>query len=134
MLHYPINASFTGTMSLNELAVDLACEPAEFEPAVTTSVTAEDIIDDKSPLFPGYISINQFRATHESPLDASQPYRRTLRTSFSSVRGTSAHKYQVHGGMLRMARAMGDIGRPVYNVVRDALARNEEYGECVIML
>lgn len=96
-------------MSLNELAVDLTCEPVEFEPASTTS--AEDVGDNVP--FPG--SSN----------------RRTPRRRLS-ILSTISHdkhpKYHVHGGMLRMARVMGEIGKPVHLAVMDALTRNAGYG------
>lgn len=37
--------------------------------------------------------------------------------------------YQVHGGMLRLARAMGSKGKPVHDAVSTALSRNRGYGE-----
>ena len=103
-----LTMSFTGTMSLNELAVDLTCEPVEFEPASTTS--PEDTGD--SIPFPG--------SSKRTP-------RRRL-----SILSTISHdrhpKYHVHGGMLRMARVMGEIGKPVHLAVADALTRNPGYG------
>lgn len=36
--------------------------------------------------------------------------------------------YQVHGGMLRLARAMGSKGKPVHQAVSAALSRNRGYG------
>ncbi|KIJ70631.1 hypothetical protein HYDPIDRAFT_105377 [Hydnomerulius pinastri MD-312] len=97
-----------GTMSLNELAVDLTCEPVEFVPA--SSVPAEDHHDDKVP-FPGS--------------GRRQSYKRPSSLSLSS---TDKHpQYHVHGGMLRMARVMGEIGKPVHLAVMDALDRNPEY-------
>jgi hypothetical protein len=40
-----------------------------------------------------------------------------------------ATTYQVHGGMLRLARAMGSKGKPVHEAVSTALSRNRGYGE-----
>ncbi|KAG1753287.1 hypothetical protein EDB19DRAFT_1978867 [Suillus lakei] len=89
-----------GTMSLNELAV-------EFEPASSTS---QEDTGDSIP-FPG--------SSRRTP-------RRRL-----SILSTTSHdrqpKYQVHGGMLRMARVMGEIGKPVHVAVMDALTRNPGY-------
>ncbi|KAG2150321.1 uncharacterized protein EDB93DRAFT_1142777 [Suillus bovinus] len=96
-----------GTMSLNELAVDLTCDPVEFEPASSTS--REDAGDSIS--FPG-------------------SSRRTPRRRLSILSTTSHDKqptYQVHGGMLRMARVMGEIDKPVHVAVKDALTRNPGY-------
>ncbi|OAX40588.1 alpha/beta-hydrolase [Rhizopogon vinicolor AM-OR11-026] len=94
-----------GTMSLNELAVDLTCEPVEFEPASTTSPEGAG---DSIP-FP-----------HGST-------RRTSRRRLSILSTISHPKYHVHGGMLRMARVMGEIGKPVHLAVMDALTRNPGY-------
>ncbi|KAJ3756522.1 hypothetical protein EV360DRAFT_47831 [Lentinula raphanica] len=87
-----------GTMSLNEIAVDLTCEAEEFEPASTT------VIDNP---FPGH-------------------YNFPRQASTSSIE--SPRKYLVHSGMLRMARAMGDVGKPVQLAVHEALYRNPDYG------
>jgi hypothetical protein len=93
-----------GTMSLNEIAVDLTCESAEFEPASTDSVQNEDLSIPGSIAFPN----------HHVPLP--------------SVPSSSPPRYHVHRGMLRMARAMGDVGRPVHLAVLEALHRNPDYG------
>lgn len=98
-------------MSLNEIAVDLTCEPEEFEPASTSSATEEE----DQPL-PGQFS---FPTTNALP-------RRFRGQSFSS---TTQPRYHVHSGMLRMARAMGDVGKPVQLAVHEALHRNPDYGE-----
>lgn len=94
-------------MSLNELAVDLTCEPVEFEPAFST--LADDHCPDAKVPFP-------------------EPgwYQGRRRSSFLS--STQRPRYHVHGGMLRMARVMGEIGKPVHLAVMDALSRNPDYG------
>ncbi|KIJ19785.1 hypothetical protein PAXINDRAFT_160496 [Paxillus involutus ATCC 200175] len=97
-----------GTMSLNELAVDLTCEPVEFEPA--SSASAEGHHGDKVA-FSG---------------SGRRLGRR--RPSLMSLSSTDKHpRYHVHGGMLRMARVMGEIGKPVHVAVMDALNRNLDY-------
>ncbi|KAH7888135.1 hypothetical protein F5I97DRAFT_1828981 [Phlebopus sp. FC_14] len=98
-----------GTMSLNELAVDLTCDPVEFEPA--SSVPGEERLypDDMVP-FPG-----------------SGKEQNCIRPSRFSVSTEKHPGYRVHGGMLRMARVMGEIGKPVHLAVMDALKRNPEY-------
>jgi hypothetical protein len=95
-------------MSLNELAVDLTCDPVEFE--LASSASAEDHhLDDKVPL--------------------STSGRRPGRRRPSLLLSTDRHpRYHVHGGMLRMARVMGEIGKPVHLAVTDALSRNPDYG------
>ncbi|KAG1875384.1 hypothetical protein DFJ58DRAFT_872584 [Suillus subalutaceus] len=96
-----------GTMSLNELAVDLTCDPVEFEPASSTS--QEDAGDSIS--FPG----------------SSRRFSRRRLSILSTTSYDKQPKYQVHGGMLRMARVMGEIGKPVHVAVMDALTRNSGY-------
>jgi hypothetical protein len=97
---------FLGTMSLNEIAVDLTCEPEDFEPATTS--TSED---EETPV-PGQFT---FPSTPiHLPREASSP------------------RYHVHSGMLRMARAMGDVGKPVQLAVHEALYNNPDYGERLV--
>ncbi|KAE9399150.1 hypothetical protein BT96DRAFT_1104199 [Gymnopus androsaceus JB14] len=90
-----------GTMSLNEIAVDLTCQPEEFEPATTE--------EQETPI-PGQFHFP--KQASASSTSSSMPTKR----------------YTVHGGMLRMARAMGDIGKPVQLAVHEALYRNPDYG------
>ncbi|KAH7912444.1 hypothetical protein BJ138DRAFT_1148322 [Hygrophoropsis aurantiaca] len=92
-----------GTMSLNELAVDLTCEPAEFQPASSKS--------------------HEERDDHLFYAGRHTPGTKSKRQSCSST----SPIYHVHGGMLRMARVMGEIGKPVHLAVMDALIRNPEY-------
>ncbi|EGO27137.1 hypothetical protein SERLADRAFT_413658 [Serpula lacrymans var. lacrymans S7.9] len=92
-----------GTMSLNELAVDLTCEPTTFEPATT-------LHHDHDERLPG------------TPAKTSR--RRASQQSLSS---NSPPHYQVHSGMLRMARVMGEVGKPVHLAVMDALIRYPDY-------
>ncbi|TFK64906.1 alpha/beta-hydrolase [Pluteus cervinus] len=94
-----------GTMSLNEIAVDLTCEPEDFEPVATISPVEEE---EEEPI-PGMFTFP--RPTTQIPDTAS----------------TIAPRYHVHGGMLRMARAMGDVGKPVQLAVQEALHCNPEY-------
>ncbi|KAF8871434.1 hypothetical protein CPB85DRAFT_1445570 [Mucidula mucida] len=85
-----------GTMSLNEIAVDLTCDPVDFQPARPS-------LPEETPV-PG-----QFAFPTEHPVEEDAP------------------KYQVHGGILQMAKAMGDIGRPVQIAVQEALHKNPDY-------
>ncbi|KAJ2922517.1 hypothetical protein H1R20_g14578, partial [Candolleomyces eurysporus] len=87
-----------GTMSLNEIAADLTCEPDWFEPAKTPAPTEDD------HRVPG-----QFRFP-------SKPAERAPGT-----------RYHVHGGMLKLAKAMGDIGKPVQLAVMEALHCNPDF-------
>lgn len=87
-----------GTMSLNEIAVDLTCIPVDFKPAQAGPL-------EETPL-PGQFA---FPTVDETPNDETPTY-------------------QVHDGMYRMAKAMGDIGRPVQVTVQKALHENPDYG------
>ncbi len=91
-----------GTMSLNEIAVDLTCEPEPFKPATSY------VPRDAPPAVPGNY---QFPETGP-PLEAA---------------GTPT--YHVHSGMLRLARAMGDVGKPVQLAVQNALHHNPGFGK-----
>ncbi|KAF8351089.1 hypothetical protein F5887DRAFT_1125059 [Amanita rubescens] len=86
-----------GTMSLNEIAVDLTCEPEPFKPA--TSYVSQDA----PPAVPG---------NYQSPETGPPP------------EAVDTPTYHVHSGMLRLARAMGDVGKPVQLAVQDALHHN----------
>ncbi|KAF8628163.1 hypothetical protein AX17_006033 [Amanita inopinata Kibby_2008] len=90
-----------GTMSLNEIAVDLTCEPVSFRPATTPHVR-----HDEPPVIPG-----QYRFP-------------TKVTSSPTSNVADGMSYHVHGGMLRMARAMGDVGKSVQLAVQEALHHN----------
>ncbi|KAI0772559.1 alpha/beta-hydrolase [Trametes elegans] len=139
-----------GTMSLNELAVDLTCDPAPFTlpRADTTSsrppshssplshppetipepVETVDEQDEETENVPGSFPF---------PMDLSVPFPRTRKESEQSskpfprarVPSESADDavYVVHGGMLKMTRAMGAPGKPVHVAVRDALRKNKGY-------
>ncbi|KAJ7047845.1 hypothetical protein C8F04DRAFT_23945 [Mycena alexandri] len=97
-----------GTMSLNEIAVDLTCEDEEFEPATTT--TSEE---EEEPV-PGHFVF---------PSASTRP--QVHFPSGSTTPPQSTH--HAHGGMLRMARAMGGIGKPVQLAVHEALLHNPDY-------
>jgi sn1-specific diacylglycerol lipase len=153
-----------GTMSLNEIAVDLTCDPEEFEPA-TTSSNQDDgepipgfpgsyppLPNSSSPFSTGFSSVETTPSSKPTspimtpfPSSAAFPpmtssiftfpsmtqdtYTRrypSRRSSISSLLTTSP-RYHVHSGMLRMAKAMGDVGKPVQVAVMDALFRNPDY-------
>ncbi|KAF5372043.1 hypothetical protein D9615_008070 [Tricholomella constricta] len=94
-----------GTMSLNEIAADLTCDAEEFEPATTT------LSEEEQHFLPGQ---------YVFPSMSQLPPR-------SSASSTTSPRYHVHSGMLRMARAMGDIGKPVQLAVQEALHNNPDY-------
>lgn len=100
-----------GTMSLNELAVDLTCEPIDFEPAAMEDETPEQL-----PTTSSWMS--------GIPFPSSSSFKRFPRQSFSS---TTPPRYHVHGGMSKMARIMGEVGKPVHLAVQEALSYNPEY-------
>lgn len=94
-----------GTMSLNEIAVDLTCDSELFEPA-TTSLHGEE---DEPPI-PGHFSFPTFQEKEAAENRSTKP------------------KYHVHGGMARMAKAMGSIGKPVHLAVQEALYNHPDFG------
>ncbi|KAG7096493.1 hypothetical protein E1B28_003923 [Marasmius oreades] len=93
-----------GTMSLNEIAVDLTCESEEFEPARTD--TSEEL---------------------ESRVPGQFVFPTVPRSRRSSNAMLAAGRHMVHSGMLRMARAMGEVGKPVQLAVHEALHQNPGY-------
>ena len=135
-----------GTMSLNEVAVDLTCDPAPFElhsfsPSSTgqkgkgeaRGMVDEDTVwsefDEELESIPGSFPIDM-----STPPPTKNPAHNQQRTEPTG--GTRARRertesetttYLVHGGMLKMARAMGAPGKPVHVAVRDALRRNRGY-------
>lgn len=102
-------------MSLNEMAADLTCEPEDFVPAVTTAEELEPI----SGLPCTFPTSNEAHGLPNSTMKYHFP------TDNSPLQ---PQIYQVHSGMLRMARAMGENGKPVHLAVLDALYRNPDYG------
>lgn len=119
-------------MSLNDLAVDLTCEPKEIKldcnaqadlpsfPPFTAGdscrddhsfIGIEDILESIPGSYPGFLDND---TASELP-----PYQ-----SQFSIGGDD---YQVHGGIHKMAMEMGSIGRPVWLVVNNALKRNPSY-------
>jgi len=93
-----------GTMSLNEIAVDLTCDAETFQPASTPLPTGRDHHGISGKF--AFPSISE----KEVPLGT-----------------TGGPKYHVHGGMLKMAKLMGDVGKPVQLAVLDALHNNPDY-------
>lgn len=91
-----------GTMSLNEIAADLTCEPLPFMYAHTPT-PEEQVETGEMP--GGYMFPSKERKG--GPDDGEQ--------------------HSVHAGMARMARAMGEIGKPVQVAVQEALYRNPDY-------
>ncbi|TFK22200.1 alpha/beta-hydrolase [Coprinopsis marcescibilis] len=88
-----------GTMSLNEIAADLTCESEPFQPA-------------------------------ESPVESDEqhlPGKLAFPTMTSSKSPEEKPKYYVHSGMLRMAKAMGGIGKPVQLAVMEALHAHPDF-------
>lgn len=98
-------------MSLNEIAVDLTCELDSFLPASTPPPpSSSDDLDDEDNPIPGTFSFPNISEKE------------------TKEEGSGPSHYQVHGGMLKLARSMGDIGKPVYLAVLEALYNNPDYG------
>ncbi|KAG8901237.1 hypothetical protein FRB99_005463 [Tulasnella sp. 403] len=87
-----------GTMTLNEVAIDLACDVTPFSPAKMSSPPPADTTSESSS-----------RTGTPPPADASQS------------------EYQVHQGMYALAKFMGAPGKPVQKAVAHALEQNEGY-------
>ncbi|CCM03579.1 uncharacterized protein FIBRA_05716 [Fibroporia radiculosa] len=138
-----------GTMSLNELAVDLTCEPTPFElhtasrprsrskskvraAQETDSNKDEDDswseVEEELGCIPGSfpIDISTPAPTERSPRQVHLPPP-TNATTPDRPDDLDGSIHLVHGGMLKMARAMGAPGKPVHTAVREALRRNREY-------
>lgn len=178
-----------GTMSLNELAVDLTCDPAPFilPPAdpVTSSQShghsghqhphthsqpsthlhphsqpspllhpdrlSERLKQEKQrrpPIFTYFedegldSDLENIPGSFPFPMDLSVPFPRSRRNSLRASHAPRSRlaseagddtAYVVHGGMLRMTRAMGGPGRPVHVAVRDALKRNKGYCAWILL-
>jgi sn1-specific diacylglycerol lipase len=109
-------------MSLNELAVDLTCIPAEFAPARTPKDLTEQ--EPEEAQMPGYAHFPTQTASRSRPKPNSR----------GRVKAVQEEKhdgpiYHVHGGMLRMSKLMGGHDKPVHSAVRDALRKHRGYGE-----
>lgn len=96
-------------MSLNEIAVDLTCHTESFQPAQTQDIDINEIDEDYVPgnLIP-----------HPKAKEQEQPNQKTP-------------SYHAHSGMLRMAKAMGEVGKPVQLAVQEALYHNPGFGEAL---
>ena len=112
---------FRGTMSLNELAVDLTCDPAPFMPA--NSISEPD-------LHPMPMGPSEDKRTMPGSLHFPSMERTSSNQGWSSQYEQDVNEvYTVHGGMLRMAEVMGAKGKPVHQAVKEALLKNSGYGE-----
>ncbi|KAL5530744.1 hypothetical protein ACEPAF_7002 [Sanghuangporus sanghuang] len=115
-----------GTMSLNELAVDLTCDPAPFSPA-SPDDSLEDVLegdqknDEDNPTvsMPGSLPFPTIRVPPKGTRKRTE--------SITSNEGSERETYNVHGGMLRMAQVMGAKGKPVHCAVQEALYKNKGY-------
>ena len=141
-----------GTMSLNELAVDLTCDPTPFtlprtEPMPPRpsepSASARQDYPTLPPMEPIYdeqdVELETIPGSFPFPVDLSVPFPRSRKVTeksqvsapFPRMRVLSESiedgAYFVHGGMLKMTRAMGEPGKPVHNAVREALRKNKGY-------
>jgi len=66
-------------------------------------------------------------STPSSPVTPASNRAHSRHLSGSSTFSEAGNTHQVHGGMLKMARAMGNKGKPVYVAVRHALKKNDNY-------
>ncbi|KAH8080275.1 alpha/beta-hydrolase [Cristinia sonorae] len=107
-----------GTMSLNELAVDLTCEPAEY--IINSS-------SDRPTSFRSYPEEADLGEVDEEVDGGSVPHHTRHEHRRRHRASEEEQKFEVHSGMLKMARAMGAKGKPVHIAVRNALRRNHGY-------
>ncbi|KAF8239461.1 alpha/beta-hydrolase [Tricholoma matsutake] len=114
-----------GTMSVNEIAADLTCEPEEFEPATTICPSFDPSSDSEPHSSPSTIPFPS-SSQYNHPSTPTSPTTSPL-LPHSKGSSTKRPLYFVHGGMLRMARAMGDKGKPVQLAVKEALLHNPGY-------
>lgn len=73
--------------------------------------------------------------THDDKASFQKTAKQQNHTSASLRSHSSIDKrprYHVHGGMFRMARVMGEIGKPVHRAVANALCRNSDYGPSLL--
>lgn len=116
-----------GTMSLNELAVDLTCDPADFK-VTSPSLTKKDV-DEQDTLDAFDEALDSIPGSF--PIDLStpppSPTSKQPREATETSAGDEDDIYLVHGGMLKMAKAMGSRGKPVHGAVKHALVQNEGY-------
>lgn len=121
-----------GTMSLNELAVDLTCDPVEFHVKSSGEPQADeqeelDAFNEQLESIPGSFPLD-LSTPPPSPIHGrgrAHSRRPTGGSTFSEV----GDSHKAHGGMLKMARVMGGKGKPVYIAVRHALKQNDGYSE-----
>lgn len=105
-----------GTVSLNEIVVDLMAQPKSFYPSQT-----QDDVD-------------------EEQLDAPVKQEKRFFAKCFSRTKSKEHKqnrppspYFVHSGMLRMAKSMGNVGKPVHVAVCEALRQNPGFGKTFLV-
>ena len=115
-------------MSLNDLAVDLTCEPQEIDLDRGLQTSPPPFIEDDS-----HGNDHSFIDTEDILKSIPGSYPGFLENTASDPSPSASHfslggdSYQVHGGIHKMAAEMGSIGRPVWLVVNDALKRNPSY-------
>ena len=121
-------------MSLNELAVDLTCDPTEFT-IKTSSSNVDGIADEQDALDAFDEELDSIPGSF--PLDLSTPPPSPKSIHTREPTGVSiadeGRTHLVHGGMLKMARAMGCRGKPVQIAVKHALKQNEGYSEVFLL-
>ncbi|GJJ07780.1 hypothetical protein Clacol_001985 [Clathrus columnatus] len=132
-----------GTMSFNDLAVDLTCEPAPFTPATMSTPAATQAAGDvceaestpsetmqsSQSSYPDYFSLRRSPSVVEiaNTVRQEEKERDSDRRPKESYHVNESASYEVHGGMLLLARAMGCKGKPVHDAVLAALSKNPRY-------
>lgn len=123
-----------GTMSLNELAGDLTCDPADFHIHLSETSSSPDQQEDELDALdlqlaniPGSFPLDL--STPPSPVAATRRHLHSRQPSGTSTFSNADNTYEVHGGILKMAQAMGNRGKPVHAAVRHALKQNDGYSK-----
>lgn len=115
-------------MSLNDLAVDLTCEPKEIKLNCNTELpppfTAEDSCSGDHSFVGVEDILQSIPGSYPGFLDNDTAFELPPYQSQFTISGDN---YQVHGGIHKMAMEMGSVGRPVWLVVNNALKRNPSY-------
>ncbi|KAI9448459.1 alpha/beta-hydrolase [Lactarius indigo] len=107
---------FRGTMTLNEVAVDLTTTDSDGD----GDYGDEDRGDTDVP--------GSMPSGSDQLLRVPTSRRRVRSASFRSVDSFEGkHRYLVHGGILKMSLVMGGRSGPVFTAVKEALSRNQGY-------
>jgi hypothetical protein len=104
---------------------DDVCEPQ----ISTNDIPSTATKDASGPLPNGKGKSTAPTAESNWPHDIIREGDRTSRPSVSLETEEDGPPYEVHSGILQLARAMGSKGKPVHDAVSAALSNNRHYGK-----